>query len=204
MHPVVTNTLARIRAVDWRGIRAHLDPRLLKQRSRWAWDAGCVMVLLSLLGSWTLPWDSTVQVGSYYTSDYVYTYYNTVTGENAFHTFAFLIVIPAVAVAVAWAALTPWPDGPTWLRRVPRVVLALLGVVFLWYAVKAMLDANELLEVYSATNTSFPGGVGFCLVGILVMAWGSRKVTRARVLEAGTPTTPPVAPPSAPPVAPSA
>lgn len=204
MHPVFTTTLARIRGVDWRGIRAHLDPRLLKQRSRWVWDAGCAMVLLSLLGSWTLPWDSTVQVGSYYTSDYVYTYYNNETGDNAFHTVAFLLVIPAVAVGLAWAALKPWPEGPAWLRQVPLAVLALLGVVFVWYAVKAMLDANELIEVYAATNTSFPGGVGFCLVGILVMAWGARKVSRARTLEAGAPTTPPVAPPSAPPVTPSA
>lgn len=202
MNPAVSNALARLRAVDWRGIRAHLDWRLLTQRPAWLWSGGSLVVLLSLLGSWTLPWNSTVQVGDYYTSDYVYTYYNSDTGENAFHTLAFLLVIPAVAAGLAWAALTPWPEAPRWLRRVPWAVLGVVGLTFAVYTVKALLDANELINDYYATNTSFPGGVGFCLLGLLVMAWGARRLNRVKVLAATSAVPPPVGGPS--PAAPSA
>ena len=197
--------LAHITSVDWRGIRAHLDWRLLKVRSRWLWLAGCALAFLSMLGSWTLPWNSTVQVGSYYTSDYVYTYYNNDSGENAFHTLAWLLLLPAIAAAVAYAALKPWPDGPAWLRLVPRVVLGVLGGCVLVWGVKAMFDANELIQDYYATNTSFPGGVGFMLVAVIVLFFGGRKLRRTREAEAGLATPPPAppAPPVAPPAAPA-
>ena len=194
--------------VDWRGLRAHLDGRLLRQRDRRTWLLGCTMAFLSILGSWTLPWHSTLRPGSAALSDYTASYVDHPNAVNAFHTLAWLLILPTVAALVAYAALTPWPDPPAWVRLVPVGGLGVLaGCAVLW-GLSSMRAAAKLTEAYEYTETGFPGGVGFMALAIAVLLVGGRRLGRARAAEAaagtspGQPPAPPVAPPSVPPATP--
>lgn len=178
----------KLPAVDWRTLHQHLDWSLLKQRSRWPWVAAAAITLLSFLGAWTIPWDSAIQVGSVYDT-YSYTAYNSSGGDNGFSTGAFVLPTLLVAAALALAALRPHPGEPAWLPLVPWALLGGMGVVLGYWVVRAMVDANDMIEAYSGTNTSFPGGVGLFLVATVVFGFGARSINRARQREAGTAVT---------------
>lgn len=168
----------KLSEVDWRTLRAHLDWSLLRQRSRWLWVAGCAVTLLSFLGGWTVAWNSTISVGDYYTSGYSYTAYNSSGGDNGFTTGGFLLPTVLVAIALAYAALRPYAGAPAWLRWVPWGVVAGMGVVLAYWSVRAMVDAGEMIEAYSGTNTSFPGGVGLLFVATVLLVFGARRLGR--------------------------
>lgn len=184
----------KVSAIDWRALRAQLDPSLLKQRSRWAVVGSCAVIVLSFLGAWTVPWDSQIQVGDYYSSGYSYIAYNEVSGDNGFTTGGFVLPLLVVVVTLALAALRPSAAEPPWTPLVPWAGLGVLVMVWAYFSVRALVDANELLDIYAGTNTSFPGGVALFLIGVIAFGFGARALNRARAAEAGetvqSPSTP--------------
>jgi hypothetical protein len=162
------------------------DWQRLKERSRWPWVAAAAVTLLSLAGPWTPGFVASIGNCTYLGGSCPF----DGQGPNGWSTGAWFVPVIIVALALAYGARRSDAARSDAMRRAPVLLAAGLTIFFVaWLVVKVVPAATDSFAESGVVYTrTFPSGVGWFTLALILFWVGAIAVGRAERRE-GTPNT---------------